>query len=324
MAKICSIPFRMFEVALRGDVFPCVNNWADFPIGNLQLESGQAIWTGAKAQEFRSSILDGSYRYCDQNKCPWLSSPEEPGSPFVDEPPDLPDQPSIINAAYDQTCNLSCLTCRKMLVLDRNYQRHELLRQRIEELGEVDELILIGSGDPFASSHIREWLYSGEIKAKKIYIHTNGFFFNKEHWEKIPEATRDKIKSVEVSLDAATAKTYEFVRKGSEWKVLLDNLGFIAWLRRMGIITYFKLSFVVFDANFREMPRFVWLASQFDVDDIYFSRMEDWGSFMCGRTEDRQVHLPHHPLHGELVEVLKHPALKDPRVRIGNLRRVLV
>lgn len=323
MKKICSIPFRMFEVDLRGNVSLCVNNWVNLSVGNLQLQNGVDIWTGDKAQEFRASIVDGSYCHCDSEKCPWLCSPDEPGNPFVDEPPPLPAQPVVVNAAYDKTCNLSCLSCRKFLEVDLNYQRHELLRQRIEAM-DIEELILIGSGDPFSSSHIRNWLNSGTIRAKRIYIHTNGMFFNHEHWEAIPEVTRSKIKSVEVSIDASTAETYELVRKGGDWNVLMENLSFISGLRKDGNITYLKLSFVVYSLNFEEMPQFVELANSFNADDIYFSRMEDWGSFICGKTEQYQVHLQEHPRHYELLGMLYHPSLQDPKVRIGNLRRVLV
>ena len=48
--------------------------WTNYFIGNL-IDSGiEELWHGEKAQEFRESMLDGSYRYCDRTKCPYCAN----------------------------------------------------------------------------------------------------------------------------------------------------------------------------------------------------------------------------------------------------------
>lgn len=326
--KYCTMPWKRMDVTTDGKVHLCVKGWLKDEdagsVGNLQLKSGKEIWHGKKAQEFRESILDGSYKYCCSEKCPWLNSPEEPGSPMVYDEldvPEVPEVPEILNAAYDLTCNLFCMSCRKDVIIDPNFQTHDKLKKRIQDMGDIDCIILIGSGDPFSSPHAKRWLRSGEINAKKVMFHTNATLFTKDMWDSFPPETKAKVKRVEVSIDAATKETYEEVRRGSSWEVLNENLKFLAELRKSGQLEYLKFSFVAYRPNFREMPLFVEMAEKYAVDDVFFSRVEDWFTFGCGNTELMQVHLPEHKDHAELKRVLNDPALKNPIVRIGNLRR---
>ena len=65
----CTRPFEWFAVLDNGDVSPCCPPWIDgYRIGNLYKQSVDEVWNGEKAQAFRESILDGSFKYC--NKCP--------------------------------------------------------------------------------------------------------------------------------------------------------------------------------------------------------------------------------------------------------------
>ena len=44
--------------------------WTNFFIGNLTENTIEEIWNGELANEFRKSMLDGSYMYCNHSKCP--------------------------------------------------------------------------------------------------------------------------------------------------------------------------------------------------------------------------------------------------------------
>jgi MoaA/NifB/PqqE/SkfB family radical SAM enzyme len=306
------------DIKPNGDVYCC--NWTTAPFGNLQINTSQEVWHSENAQKIRESVINKTYEYCKCDECPWLAAQDEKGNPFVDEVPEVGDAPDIVNAAYDLTCNLFCNSCRKFLIADQNYQRHDVLRKRIEELGHIKELILIGGGDPFSSPHTRGWMNEGISLADKITIWTNGILLTKERWKKINPQTRSLIKSIEVSIDAATPDTYHFVRNGSDWDILMENLQFISELRSSGEIDNFRINFVVRRENYLEMPEFVKLGKSFGVDDIYFSRLEDWGSFSCHLVPPMQVHLNNHPKHNDFLRILESPELQDPIVRLGNLK----
>ncbi len=71
----CTRPFEWFAVLDNGDVSPCCPPWINgYRIGNLYEESVDEVWNGKKAQDFRRSILDGSFEYCNSLSCPFLQS----------------------------------------------------------------------------------------------------------------------------------------------------------------------------------------------------------------------------------------------------------
>lgn len=316
--RICSFPFKEMDIKANGDVFCC--NWTTAPMGNIQLQSAKEIWHSENAQKMRESVVNKTYEYCKGDQCPWLASPDERGNPFVDEAPDVGEAPDVVNAAYDLTCNLFCNSCRKFLIADQNYQRHDLIRAKLEELGHIKELILIGGGDPFSSSHTRRWMTEGISLADKITIWTNGVLLTRDRWAKLAPETKAAIKSIEVSIDAATPETYHYVRAGGDWDILVENLKFISELRKDGEIENFRINFVVRLENYLEMPAFVTLGKSFGVDDIYFSKMEDWGSFSCNQMPMLQVHTKNNSKHNDFLRILESPELQDPVVRLGNLR----
>ena len=66
---------------VNGDVYPCCPGWlkddtnpAGYDFGNIYKDKWKDIWNGEKAQEFRKSILDGSFKYCNENLCPHLQN----------------------------------------------------------------------------------------------------------------------------------------------------------------------------------------------------------------------------------------------------------
>ena len=71
----CTRPFEWFAVLDNGDVSPCCPPWIDgYRIGNLYEQSVDEVWNGEKAQDFRRSILDGSFEYSNSLSCPFLQS----------------------------------------------------------------------------------------------------------------------------------------------------------------------------------------------------------------------------------------------------------
>jgi hypothetical protein len=70
------------------------------------------------------------------------------------------------------------------------------------------------------------------------------------------------------------------------------------------------------------MPDFVEMAEKFGVDEVYFSKVEDWGAFGCGKFEEKDVAHPEHSQHSDLVQILNDERLNKPFVRLGNLTRI--
>jgi hypothetical protein len=337
----CSKPFEWFEVTQlnnRGGVYLCCPSWLDTPVGNLKEQSVQDTWNGETAQNIRQSILDGSFRYCNQTRCPYLQTRSGPVTRVseVDEPrlrevidkqqTILPYSPPKIICTYDQSCNLSCPTCRKEVIVEIDHEdeilgiQHKL---QAEALNEAEYLHILGSGDPFGSPFFRKWLQTMQKddmpKLDWIHLHTNGLLWTPKMWESISADVRQLIKSTEISVDAATPETYAVNRRGGNFEQLLKNLNFIKELRQNGPLTRFKISMVVQANNYREMPKFVELGVELGVDEIYFSQLVNWGTFTDEEFKQRAIHLPSHPFNKEFSHLLSNSLFDRPEVSLGNL-----
>ena len=335
----CSRPFTHLEVSTlpsRGTAFVCCPSWLPKPIGNLATSSVEEVWNGETARNIRRSIIDGSFRHCAA-WCPFLQT----RSGFVQYADEVTDEdmrrvlrhesevlqhgPRVIGAAFDWSCNLSCPTCRTARIIE-NDARDDILalqeKLRTEAFKDLRLLYVTGSGDAFGSPFFLSWLRRMQLKEfaqLRIHLHTNAQLWTPRIWQKIPAEVRDRVASAEISIDAASEKTYLLNRRGGDWNRLLENLAFVSTLRSAGPLAWVKIHMVVQDNNFLEMPQFVELGKRFDFDAVYFSRLLDWRVLSPAELEARCVHSPEHPRHAQFLRVLEHPSLRDPIVQLGNL-----
>jgi MoaA/NifB/PqqE/SkfB family radical SAM enzyme len=87
--------------------------------------------------------------------------------------------------------------------------------------------MVTGSGDPFYSKIYRDYLLNFDItkypKLEQLQIITNGNLLDEPLWKKM-KAT-PYIKTIEISIDAATKETYEKkTRWNGQWDRLIENL----------------------------------------------------------------------------------------------------
>lgn len=340
----CSKPFEWFEVTQlngRGGVYLCCPSWLATPVGNLRHQSVAEIWNSEKARAIRRSVLDGSFSYCNAARCPYLQTRSGPVQRIGDIEDEglrtvikndltvLPYGPKKIICTYDQSCNLSCPSCRTALIMERRHEREILNIQnklQDEALQQADFLHMTGSGDPFGSPYFRGWLQGMKRrdvpKLEWIHLHTNGQLWTPRLWGSISPEVQQLIKSTEISIDAAAPDTYAVNRRGGDFRKLLRNLEFIGGLRRNGPLKSVKISMVVQENNFREMPDFVRLGQRFEFDQVYFSQLVNWGTFTEEEFRRRAVHLPAHPLHSGFVDSLQDRVFDELIVDLGNLTAV--
>ncbi len=337
--RFCKKPFEFFEVAANGNAFCCCPGWLPKPIGNLQTHGFMEVWNSETAQEIRESILDGSFKYCRAQECPLIGSDSLPYKKDVSEPhlqeaiankaTVLKHKPKILNLAYDRTCNLSCPSCRTQAIVlkGKEYDAKQKLQELLlaDGLDDARKMIVTGSGDPFASrlyQSLLKQLDSSQYPQLKIHLMTNGLLFTKEAWENWHKINKS-IKTVQISIDAASEATYSIVRRGGDFQRLLVNLEFISFLRSKKILDFVSLEFVVQQKNYQEMANFVKLGKDFDVDRVAFSRIRNWNTFSSSEFELQTVHSPKHPEHSQFREIFQDPIFKDPIVFLGNLQEFL-
>ena len=341
----CSKPFKWFEVTgfknPKGAVYMCCPGWLSTPIGNMQKQSVEEIWNGKKAQKIRRSILDGTFEYCNWVTCPFLQTVSGPVQKVFDVVEEelkdviakdlvvLPYGPREINCSYDRSCNLSCPSCRVEVIIETQHEQQILnIQEKLhkEAFKDARLIYITGSGDPFGSPYFSRLLRSMKIaempNRPTIRLHTNALLWTPRIWSQIPHEVRNLIKNAEISIDAATSETYTLNRRGGEFSRLLENLEFISSLRKEGPLEEVTISMVVQENNFIEMPEFVRLGQRFQFDIVYFSQLVNWGTFSNEEFQRRAIHLPIHPRHSELAEVLNEDLLKDSIVYLGNLTEI--
>lgn len=317
--------------------FCCVGWMKGPPIGYIPLQCFDEVWNCDYAQEVRASILDGSFKFCSKEQCPFLKTvtfevtrKEDVKNPELQEVisknlTELPYGPREISCNYDQSCNLSCPSCRRTVIIEKDNEEQILsIQKKIEqEAIDVEVLTITGSGDPFGSPYFRKWLMNMDISKmpdlRKIMLFTNAQLWNRVNWNKIPPSVRRLITSAIISIDGTIKETYEENRRGGSFEKLLENLEFISFLKRLNHLKHVKIRMVVQDNNFMEMPDFIRMGKQFGFDIVDFGVLRNRGSYSPEEYRARAVHLPNHPRYKQYIQLLEDKIFSDPIVLLGDM-----
>lgn len=332
----CELPFSYAEIHRAGKVYLCCPSYSGGrAIGNVFTDSPEKIWNSYRAQAIRAGIHDASFRLCHHTKCPALAGRDLDSRQRLLESPELgpviaakatalAKGPRTVKLCHDESCNLSCPSCRRHLIVADKARQAQLDRMVndfiVPFLKDTRLLVLSGDGDPFASKHYRDVLKATKrnLPLMRIGLHTNGVLCDERAWADCQ--LEGRVDTVEVSIDAAEPDTYAIVRRGGDFARLLRNLDFLAKRRAAGAIKEFQLSFVVQAANFREMPAFVAMGKQFGVDRIRFALIRHWWRGMLPTKYPKaRVWGENHPDYDAFLSVLRDPLIADPVVWAGDL-----
>ncbi len=339
--RFCPNPFKQIDLEESGVAYTCCSSWLPTPMGNLKYRDLMELWNGDTMRRIRESIFDGSFRYCRHDRCPMIQTDVLPTLEEAAKDPlfteiiserrtEVKRPPIFLNLVNDRSCNLYCPSCRTERINhndDAKSGEIAAIQERLLEpyLSEPNDrhfiLSITGSGDPFASRVYRDLLYSlngADFPNMEIALQTNGVLLTPRNWERM-KGVHANISSIIISFDAATEETYNVTRRGGHWPTLLENAHRMGELRAAGKVKKLRFDFVVQKANFREMPAFVELARSLGADQVYFSRLIDWGTWPKDRFMDQCVWEPGHPLREEFLEVMRDPVLRDPFVDMGNM-----
>lgn len=308
---ICLYPFERIDILPRGEVYTCCSGYIkhNFYIGNIYEQSFDEIWNSEKAKKLRYSVTKGNFEYCT-HRCKWLHQLDDNllgtgGGGFKEtvtlnpirlrkdynfnyknyEECILEDYPKAIILTCDETCNLTCVSCRTHLNVmnkEKSIELYNRLVNTIKPLLKDCELLgALSSGEFFASyavSNFYKLLSHNEFPKLKLYIITNGQLLTQKKWEEFSNLEDIPLR-LGISIDASRKETYEKLRKGASWEVLCDNLKYISELRAKNIINSLYFNFVVQKENYKQMKEFIEFAKLYNVDTVEFQRLGNWGTF---------------------------------------------
>jgi sulfatase maturation enzyme AslB (radical SAM superfamily) len=272
MYKFCSAPWDTVKVLADGSVYACLCcDWNSVgSLGNLLYDSLESIMQSVASHKLRSSVLDQTFTHCN-SICPELwKLPERADLPPIQHRA----LPTTLLLSIDERCNLRCASCRIDNIFDNliNPVTTAVLEQLVRSYQHHSHPITLqvdGEGDVFASRAYKEFLARRDLPdCFRWHFITNGNLVMKNR--ELLTRLRDRIVSVDVSLDAATAETYSAIR-GGRFDLVLSG---IEWMISQGMRV--NVSFVVQRRNYIEMTECWKLISSLGCHSINFQGIVRW------------------------------------------------
>jgi radical SAM protein with 4Fe4S-binding SPASM domain len=194
------------------------------------------------------------------------------------EPRKVHAYPSFIQVEVTTICNYRCEMCwLGLLHLDEVKERYEgrfkhmtidEFRTIFRDIKYTECVLLQGIGEPFLNPDFFDMIHDlHDRNCPHTWVITNGSRMT-------PEVSRDLLDSrvgeLCISLDAATPATFERVRRGGNFREVVDNLsGLVEEKRRRGVdYPEIALIFVALKSNIQELPDLIRLARELGVDRV--------------------------------------------------------
>lgn len=219
MYKFCDAPYTSVSIHSNGNVYPCLCKvWqTKGSIGNLNEHSLEELFSSQWIEEFRGTIIDQSFRYCDKDHCGKIWNLDEIDSFDSIDKPTLPTNIFLQN--LDLSCNLACPSCRlsHYYVKERNPAADFILDSLKKSYQDFDKPVYLtgdGEGEMLASQSYLHFLESpGLPKCFKICINSNGNLLTKRL--DLVDKLGSQLCDINICFDASNQETYKKVRGGN-------------------------------------------------------------------------------------------------------------
>lgn len=310
----------MVQIMIDGSVRLCgCGAWMPITVGNIIKNTLVEILSSATAQQVRQSIINGTYEYCNEKQCGIIINDQlntidtiplniipllDDSSKFV--------MPYEISIHGDQTCNLSCPSCRTQVIKNSPEQEeHQLALGNLiyknifsQPTDQRIHLMISGTGEIFASPMLLNFLNSIDITAfpnLALSLNTNGLLA-KKNWNRIKHLEKH-IHKITISIDASQADTYEQLRRGGSWKQLLLSMEFLRDIcNKTG--SKFHTRMIVQQQNYQQAVEFYHWCKSRNVDVVEYSQMNNWGTWTPDEFKQHNVFDPLHPEHQQLKQTV--------------------
>lgn len=318
--KYCLSPFVQVNIDRFGVGMCGCRSWQPTIIGNIFENSLEELLANSTAQAIRKSIIDGTYTYCHPTRCGILRSGElnsyellPPEVKHNIEDPTRFSMPHHIVIALDQTCNLFCPSCRHSIIKnseETQQEQQELAKRLTKNLFSTPtdqriELTLDTSGEVFASPMLLDFLSnisSKDFPNLEVDILSNGLLAP-DRWHRLGDMQKH-VKRITISYDSPDPLTYEKLRRGGKWDNLVKSLTWLKDKKKENGMQY-KVRMVVQRDNYQQMQQFYDFSQQFDVDEVQFQRIINWGTFTNEQFLEVDVFDETNECYNDAIECLK-------------------
>ncbi|MBV9235562.1 MAG: SPASM domain-containing protein [Xanthobacteraceae bacterium] len=171
-------------------------------------------------------------------------------------------------------CNLLCTTC------PRTYEELEppadmswdLFRRIVDQLPRIERAVLHGIGEPMLVKNLPRMVRYLKDRGTYVLFNTNGTVLNEKNGCALIDAGLDELR---VSLDAASAQSYQAIRGKNYFNRILKNVrAFRALQERLGSERPRVSAWLTgLKETIAELPDFVRVAAEIGVKEVYLQRL---------------------------------------------------
>ena len=326
--RYCLDPFITANVDLFGNVRLCsCSVWLPTAVGNINDSTIDEILNNEVSHKIRQSIRDGTYEYCDADKCGIINNDrllkieEIAQDDAVGElkstydrvfDPTVVELPRQITLTGDLICNLSCPSCRTEVITESV----EIKAGRKEIISAINKNLFSGSdsrwvtiylslgGEVFASPLMLDFLENFPVNRyprAELKFQTNGLLI-KKRWDRISHLKKN-IFNITITADSQDPDTYEKLRRGGKYSTLIENLEFVSQQKKdLGF--EFVLRMIVQKDNALEIDKFFDFAMKYNVVIVEYQFLQNQ-TFTKEEYLTLDVMRPDHELHDHVIATLR-------------------
>jgi hypothetical protein len=307
----CRRPWNTILIHRDLSVFICeCDAWLPIPVGSvLDFHSIEEIFDSPKAKILQQDVADKKFTWCAVTHCGVVNR-------------DIAANKLRLTINIDQSCNLTCPSCRRESIMieegpemDLKLKCMERIFSWLDKYEKEVSITMSGSSDCLASPIFRPVIRTYEPKENQHFeIFTNGLLMKKI----LPGVPLfSAISNFKLSVDAGSAEVYKVVRQPGKWENLIDNLN---WLdENRNPYTRVSLAFALQRSNYRDLINFVNFCNERKYQ-MEITQLDDWATWSSpsmprgpndlftikhGTFNDNNVLDPAHPEHNECLEILK-------------------
>ena len=182
-----------------------------------------------------------------------------------------PALPRELQLEVTGACNLRCAMClvRYREPLDRHEASltFERFKELVDTLPDLETVTLQGLGEPLMAPDLFPMIEYGVARGFRMGFNTNATLLTRATAERLVAAG---LEWLHVSIDGATAATYESIRDGSRFAKVERNVrGLVEVMRARGATRpRLSLVFVAMRRNLAELPGVVRLAAEWGIPTL--------------------------------------------------------
>jgi MoaA/NifB/PqqE/SkfB family radical SAM enzyme len=186
--------------------------------------------------------------------------------------------PSFVQIEPVGQCNLRCQMCPIQFRRDGPphgplaFMPFETFTRLIDQFPTAREVHLQGLGEPFMHPRLFDMIAYATRKGLRVSTNTNMTLLNARRAERCVESG---LEWLHVSVDGATAATYEQIRVRARVARVIRNIELLVETRRRlgGVRPHLRLVTVVMRQNLHELPALVRLAHQWSMEAMFVQHL---------------------------------------------------